>query len=54
MAVSSSSAPIAAFWAMTLKTGAERSGNTSRRRSCSQTAPMAAPAATSSEVMSGA
>src|SRR6185437_13168742 len=29
--VSSSSAPIAGFWTITLKTGAERSGNTSRR-----------------------
>src|SRR5688572_1387659 len=53
IAVSSSSAPIAGFCAITLKTGADRSGNTSRRRSWSHSAPMTAPAATSSVVMSG-
>src|SRR5262245_38173483 len=44
MPVSSSSAPIAAFWTMTLNTGAERSGKTSRRRFCKETAPNTVPA----------
>ena len=39
---------------MTLNTGAERSGKTSRRKSCSQTAPIAEPASTSRTVSSGA
>src|SRR5262245_14493774 len=38
--VSSSSAPIAAFCTMTVKTGVDRSGKTSRRRSDSHTAPI--------------
>ena len=54
IAVSSSSAPMAGFCVMTLNTGADRSGNTSRRRSCIQNAPMVVPAATSSAVRRGA
>src|SRR5690349_15182436 len=53
IAVSSSSAPIDAFCTMTLKTGAERSGNTSRRRSFNHTAPITDPASTSSNATTG-
>ena len=52
-AVSSSSAPIAGFCTMTLKMGADRSGNTSRRRSWSATAPKAARARASTTVRPG-
>src|SRR5713101_302801 len=53
MPVSSSSAPIAGFWTITLKTGAERSGNTSRGRAINHVAPIPAPAATRSTARSG-
>src|SRR5438128_7687808 len=53
MPVSSSSAPMAGFWTMTLKTGAERSGNTSRGRAINHVDPIAVPAATRSTARSG-
>src|ERR1700754_3843898 len=53
IAVSSSSAPIDAFWTMTLKTGAERSGKTSRRRSFNHKAPMTEPASARSSATTG-
>src|SRR6185295_8568474 len=46
MLVSSSSAPIAGFCTMTLKSGAERSGNTSRGSARSHVAPMLVAAPT--------
>src|SRR2546428_4983013 len=53
MPVSSSSAPMAGFWTITLKTGAERSGNTSRGSSSSHEAPITVPAAITSTARSG-
>src|SRR5947199_1856588 len=53
MPVSSSSAPMAGFWTITLKTGAERSGNTSRGRAINHVAPIPVPAATRSTARSG-
>ena len=50
---SSSSAPIAGFWTMTLKTGADRSGNTSRRSSRKLTAPKAVATRTTRIVNAG-
>src|SRR5215217_3335082 len=52
-AVSSSSAPMAAFWTMTLKMGADRSGKTSRRSPWSATAPKADSARASTTVRPG-
>src|SRR5215831_68947 len=46
MPVSSSSGPIAGFCAMTLNTGVDRSGKTSRGRSLNHVAPSTLPAST--------
>jgi hypothetical protein len=51
--VSSSSAPMAGFCTMTLKTGVERSGKTSRGRSWSQTAPRSVPTSTRTSASQG-
>src|SRR5262245_19340539 len=53
MLVSSSSAPIAGFCTMTLKTGADRSGNTSWGSAVSHTAPTPVPVPTMRMVKSG-
>src|SRR5262245_44631561 len=53
MLVSSSSAPMAGFCTMTLKTGADRSGNTSRRSSRKDATPSPTPAAINSSETSG-
>src|SRR5688500_4518050 len=50
---SSSSAPIEAFWTMTLKTGADRSGNTSRRSCWKLRAPKTAATRTARIVNAG-
>ena len=53
MLVSSSSAPMPGFCTITLKTGADRSGKTSRGSSKSQKAPSAAPPRAMAKARSG-